>query len=198
MADDETTVDETTTTSGTTATSETGADGKPFDAARAQRTIDALRDELKGHRGTAKERDDLKKKLQEIEDAGKSELERATAKATDEEQRRTAAEQKAAELVLRLTVERTATKLGFHDPDDAYRLLDRRAVETDDEDEPTNVEKLLADLAKQKPHLVKADDTKKAERGTPGTPKPNGKVPTASEKTQEEVSRLRATGRYSV
>jgi hypothetical protein len=176
----------------------TGKDGKPFDAERAQRTIDQLREEVKTGKATAAKLAAAEAKLREIEDANKSETERATARAAEEEQKRIAAEQRAADLVLRLTVERTATKLGFHDPDDAYRLIDRKAVEMDDEGEPTNVEALLKDLAKAKPHLVKADDTKKAERGTPGTPKPNGKAPTGAEKTQEEVNRLRATGRYSV
>lgn len=178
----------------------TGKDGKPFDADRAQRTIDQLRDEVKAGKAAQKELDAAKARLQEIEDAGKSELERATTKATEAEQKVAAAEARAADLTLRLTVERAAGKMGFHDPDDAYRLIDRKAVELDDEGEPTNVEKLLTDLAKAKPHLVKADDGsgKKAEKSPPQTPKPAPNGTSASEREQRDLEGLRATGRYSI
>ena len=181
---------------------QTGKDGKPFDAERAQRTIDQLREEIKGLKANSKELDTAKAKLKEIEDAGKSELERATAKATEEEQKRTAAEQRAADLALQIVVERTAGKMGFHDPDDAYRLIDRRAVEMGEDGEPKNVEALLKKLAESKPHLVKTaeGDEKKppaAQKSPPPTPKPNGKPPTRDELVKEKYEKLKASGTYS-
>jgi hypothetical protein len=180
----------------------TGKDGKPFDAERAQRTIDQLRDEVRAGKATQKELDEARKKLKEIEDAGKSELERATARATEEEQRRTAAEQRAADLALQLTVERAAGKLGFHDPDDAFRLIDRRAVKLSEDGEPENVEELLKALAKAKPHLVKAEGEAKgggtAAKGTPPNPKPgNGKAPTRDDLIAEKKKKLEESGSYA-
>lgn len=176
-----------------------GRDGQPFDADRAQRTIDALRDEIKGLKATTKELDAARARLKEIDDASKSETERLASKASEAESKLTAAEQRAADLALQMTVERAARKLGFIDEDDAYRLIDRRAVELDDDGEPTNVEKLLTDLAKSKPHLVKAegDDGQKngngaATRGVPPTPKPAGKPATHAEIVNEEEKHLRA------
>lgn len=196
---DETTGTETGTTSTDAAAPETGRDGQPFDAARAQRTIDQLRDEVKASKGTKAELEAARKRLQEIEDAGKSELERATAKAAEEEQKRTAAEQRAADLVIRLTVERAAGKLGFHDPDDAYRLLDRSAVALGEDGEPTNVDALLRKLAEAKPHLVKSEvEPKKpaAEKGTPQTPKPTGKPATRDDLIEQSKRELQASGLY--
>lgn len=176
-----------------------GKDGTPFDAQRAQATIDALRNEIKAGKATAKEAETLKARLKEIEDKDKSEVERLAGSAKEASEKLVAAEARAADLALRLTVERAATKAGFHDPDDAYRLIDRRTVELDDAGEPTNVEALLKDLAKAKPHLVKAEDSgkKMADRGTPALPKPASGAP-ANDREQRDLEGLRATGRYAV
>jgi hypothetical protein len=178
-----------------------GKDGQPFDAARAMSTIEALRAEIKSLKGTSKELEAARAKLKEIEDAGKSEAERATTRAAEEEQKRVAAEQRAQDLLIRLSVERAAGKLGFHDTDDAYRLIDRKAVELDDDGEPTNVEKLLADLAKAKPHLVKSEDgekpTRTATRSVPATPKPSGQPQTPQERVKHFEQKLAGSGRYA-
>lgn len=198
MADEQTTVDETTTTTGGTEP-QAGKDGQPFDAARAQRTIDQLRDEVKAGKSTARELDAAKAKLKEIDDAGKSEIERATAKATEEEQKRTAAEDRARDLAIRLSVERAARKLNFIDEDDAYRLIDRKAVEMDDDGEPKNVDALLTALAKAKPHLVKAEGESKqpaAQKGTPTTPKPATGGASRDEHLAKTADVVRASGAY--
>lgn len=178
---------------------ETGSDGKPFDAARAQATIDTLRAEVKAGKATQKQLDDANARLKAIDDAAKTEGEKLAAKATEAEQKLTAATAQLAEERLGRIVERTATKLGFHDPDDAFALLNRSAVELDADGAPTNVEALLTALAKQKPHLVKAEGTPApaAARGTPVTPKPNGKVPTKDEIIATTKDELKASGRYS-
>lgn len=179
----------------------TGRDGTPFDADRAQRTIDAQRDEIKALKAAQKDLAAAQARLKEIDDASKSETERLASKATEAEQKLAAAEQRAADLALRMAVERAARKLNFIDEDDAYRLLDRKAVEMNDDGEPTNVEKLLTDLAKAKPHLVKAEDgdkdAKPRTEKVPSTPKPNGRT-SSSDVVRDEVERMRATGRYTI
>lgn len=180
---------------------ETGKDGQPFDAARAQRTIDQLREEVKAGKGTAKQLEDALARLKAIEDKDKSETERATAAAKDASEKLAAAEARLAEERIGRIVERAASKMGFHDPDDAYRLIDRRAVEMDDDGEPKNVDALLKKLAEAKPHLVKTDDGdgKKAaaQKGTPGTPKPDTKPPTRDQLIEEKKKQLRESGSYS-
>ena len=178
----------------------TGRDGTPFDADRAQRTIDAQRDEIKALKAAQKDLAAAQARLKEIDDASKSETERLASKATEAEQKLAAAEQRAADLALRMAVERAARKLGFIDEDDAYRLLDREAVE-DKDGEPANVEDLLKALAKAKPHLVKAEDgdkdAKPRTEKVPSTPKPNGRT-SSSDVVRDEVERMRATGRYTI
>lgn len=200
MPDDEK-ADETSTTTTTTetaaSTTETGKDGQAFDADRAQRTIQSLRDEVKAAKAARTELEAAKARLKEIEDKDKSETEKLAAKATEASEKLTAAEQRAQSLAIRLAVERAARKLEFIDEDDAFRLIDHRAVEMDDNGDPTNVEALLKDLAKAKPHLVGQSANGKATSSVPGTPKAAGPLP-ANEQTRQEAERLRATGRYSV
>ena len=173
-------------------------DGDDFDKERALATIRKLREKERAGVATQKQLDDALARLKAIEDKDKSETERLAGQAQDASEKLAAAERRAADLALRLTVERTATKLGFHDPDDAFRLLDRKAVAMDDDGDPTNVETLLKDLAKAKPHLVKADGAdKKADRGTPTTPKPNGKALSPEELVEEHTKRLQSTGLFS-
>lgn len=177
----------------------TGRDGKPFDADRAQRLIDQQRDEIKTLKTAQRELDAAKTRLQEIDDASKSETERLASKATVAEQKLAAAEQRANDLTLRLTVERAATRAGFHDPDIAYRLLDRTAVELDEAGEPANVEKLLTALAKASPYLVKAEEGEQKRPGTqavPATPKPAGQA-TRTQQVDEVYRKMQEAGGMS-
>lgn len=199
---DEQKVDETTTASdtGTTGT-EMGPDGQPFDAARAQRAIEAQRAEIRALKAQAKEAEELKKRLQAIEDKDKSEVERLAGTARETSEKLTAAEARAQDLAIRLAVERAARKLNFIDEDDAFRLIDRSAVETDDTGDPTNVDALLKDLAKAKPHLVKAeaDDPKDKRPGTvpvPSTPKPTSRPTGRQEDVDQRARVLQSSGAY--
>lgn len=56
--------------------------------------------------------------------------------------------------IVRYEVERQASKLGIIDPDAAARLLDPAELEYDDDGLPTNSEKLLKDLIKNKSYLA--------------------------------------------
>jgi hypothetical protein len=179
----------------------TGKDGKPFDADRAQRLIDQQRDEIKALKATSKELADARARLKEIEDKDKSEVERLAGSAKEASEKLTAAEARAQDLAIRLSVERAARKLNFIDEDDAYRLLDRKAVEMDEGGEPTNVEKLLADLAKAKPHLIQVEGEaqKTGAAATQKVPhaRPNGKPPTRDELVAEHQKQQAATGLFS-
>ena len=62
-----------------------------------------------------------------------------------------------------------ARKLGFRDPDLAHQLLNAAEVEYDESGTPRNVERLLADRAKQYPYLINGtSDYGGGPRGTPG------------------------------
>jgi DNA repair exonuclease SbcCD ATPase subunit len=199
MADEEQ-VDETTTPDDGAGT-ETGQ-GDDFDKDRALATIRKLRESEKAAKAQAKELEDLKARLREIDDKDKSEIEKQAARAQEATAKLTAAEQRAADLALQMAVERAARKLGFIDEDDAYRLIDRRAVETDDAGAPTNVDDLLKALARAKPHLVGDADggTKNgngtATRAVPNTPRPAARTGSRDQAIQESQKELRANPRY--
>jgi hypothetical protein len=108
----------------------------------------------------------------------------------------TAAEQRSQDLAIRLAVERAARKLNFIDEDDAFRLIERSAVEMDAGGDPQNVEALLKDLAKAKPHLVKSDNGNGGTRSVPATGKP-GPPAGRSEDVAARVEKLKASGAYS-
>lgn len=119
----------------------------------------ALGARLHAERSKYADYDDLKGKAAEFDklaDAQKTELQRATDEAT-------AAKQQAQELGLKLldqslrnAVVTGAVGKGIVDPDAAYALLDRSAVQYDDNGNATNVGDLLDALVKAKPYLVGA------------------------------------------
>jgi small-conductance mechanosensitive channel len=104
---------------------------------------------------------EYRNRLRELEGKVKAEEE---AKMTEQEklQRRLAElERKEAEYqqvlqarTLEYEVKLQASKLGVVDPDAAYRLLDVKQIEFDDDGKPTNLEKVLKDLVAKKPYLV--------------------------------------------
>jgi len=149
---------ETTQTSpqaGTTDTSPTAGAG---DVSQGQepRTFDAdyvskLRAEAAAHR---KEASELKSKVKEFEDAKLSETERLTKAAQEAQDLARTASEKASQRITRALLIAEASTLGFADPADATALIDARSIERDEDGEPTNLEKLLGDLAKAKPYLL--------------------------------------------
>lgn len=170
-----------------------------FDKERALALIKRLRQTEKDGKAAKKELDAAQKRLKEIDDAGKSDLDKATTRAADLEKERDAALERATTLVLRLTVERAAGKMGFHDPDDAFRLLDRKAITMDDDGEPTNVDDLLKDLAKKKPHLVKESDDGGSggdKKNLPATGKAGGKPNNLAEAEKKDRETVAASPAY--
>lgn len=133
----------------------------------------ALKKEREGNRAGSKQSRKLErelkvaqKKLQDIEDADKTEAEKAAKRAE-------AAETKSAKLALRLRtqavdqlIEREARALGFKDVDDALSLIKRDGIEVDqDEDDPADikvdaksVKAAVKALADKKKHLIGDDE----------------------------------------
>jgi hypothetical protein len=171
-------------------------DGDDFDKDRALATIRKLREAEREGKATKKQLDDALGRLKAIEDKDKSETERAAATAKEATEKLTAAEQRSQDLAIRLAVERAARKLNFIDEDDAFRLIERSAVEMDAGGDPQNVEALLKDLAKAKPHLVKSDNGNGGTRSVPATGKP-GPPAGRSEDVAARVEKLKASGAYS-
>jgi hypothetical protein len=90
------------------------------------------------------------------QDAKLSEVERLQKQLAKAEADKAAAEEQRKEQVLRTAVIGTAARLGFRDPEDAYRLLRPSEVEYDDTGEPSNIKPLLETMLKAKDYLVGA------------------------------------------
>lgn len=174
-------------------------DDEDFDKDRALATIRTLREKEKQGKATARELEAAQAKLRELEDRDKSEVERATAKATETEQKLTAAQTKLRDMAIRVAVAETASAAGVA-PENvkaAIRLLDASALEFDDDGEPKNVEAALKALVKEYPMLAPATggDGKTATKSTPATPKPAG-TPNREDLVKKTEQELAGSGRY--
>lgn len=179
-------------------------DDEEFDKERALATIRKLRGVEKASKAQAKELKKLQSALKAYEDKDKSEVEKLTGEAKTATEQLTAAQTRAQDLAVQLFVERAARKLGFIDEDDAYRLIDRKAIEFDDDGDldTDQVESLLKDLAKAKPHLIRESGSgsgsgssggeggeKKKSLPATGRPAKNGSaVDEAVKKSREQVA----------
>lgn len=113
---------------------------------------------LKRERDKTGDVEDLRKKaakLDELEAANRSEVEKLTSQLTEATQRAESAEAKAKSTLTRSAITAAAVKANFIDPTDAHRFIDADEIEFDGE-EPKNIDALLKALAKAKPHLVTA------------------------------------------
>lgn len=109
-----------------------------------------------------KARVELEKKLKEIDDAKKDELTKATERADELEKTVQQRDKDIAELRLQNAFLTAETGITWHDPADALALAERQGylAEVVAEDGKVDQGKLkvkLKELAKAKPHLVKAD-----------------------------------------
>lgn len=116
----------------------------------------SARSSIATQRELQKKIDAYEREKQEAEDAKKDELTKAQEAAAKEKQRADDAEAKHRQAILRFEIARHATALGFHDPEDAYLMLDTAKVKYSEQGEPEGVDQLVKDLATAKPHLVKA------------------------------------------
>ncbi len=163
---------------------------KPFDDAY-------VRDLRKENATYRKQAEEAQARLKEIDDAQKSELQKATERAEAAERRADEAQTAHRDALIRSAVLVQAGQLGYADPEDAYPLLLARGerVETNEQGEPTNVKKLLEDLLKAKPHLAKAGTP--GTTAVPGTPRQNGVAPTREQLINDKTEKLKASGSYS-
>jgi hypothetical protein len=121
-------------------------------AARLERENAELRRENAGHRTklTAAER-----AAAQAAQAGMTELERAQADAAEQKRLNTELTERLQNQAVQAATVAAATKLNFRNPELAYRLLDRSAIEFNDKGEARNVEHLLREIATADPYLLK-------------------------------------------
>lgn len=147
---------------------DSGAADDDFDKERALHTIRTLREAEKQGKQAAKERDALAARLKEIEDAEKTDLERAQARVAELEAKETGWETERRDTMLRLAAHALKDELGVADVDLALAALDRSAIEYTDAGEPSNLKEQLEQLLERKPIL-------KAQQGNGGgAPNLNG------------------------
>lgn len=183
-------------------------DDEPFDKERALATIRKLRENERATKAQLKEMDELRTKLQEFENAGKSEVERKDAEIAQVREKATAAEQRAAELeqryqgaLIRAAIEREAHKQGAVDAEAVYALVDRSALQIEDDGTVKGADKAVETLLKAKTYLVGTGGSGSGSSGTrdiPPTQRSNvGGSARADDLIAQKAQRLAASGRYA-
>lgn len=104
-------------------------------------------------------------RLTELEQANQTELEKAQARAVELEQKATDASARAQEALLRSAVVSEAARKNVVDPEAAFALLDRAALELDADGAPTNIADAMDALLKNKPYLAGGKATGAADQG---------------------------------
>jgi hypothetical protein len=94
------------------------------------------------------------RKARERDESEKTELQKAQEKAAQLEKERESWVSKQKETAAQYDVALKAAKLGIVDPDAAWKLLDKSALEYGADDKPNNTEPLLQALLKDKPYLA--------------------------------------------
>lgn len=124
-----------------------------------QADIDRIvKERLERQRQQFADYDDLRQKaakLDELEDAQKSELEKLQERLAQEQKAREQLAAQHKEALVRMTVERLAAAQGFLDPSDAYRMLDVQSLSVNDAGEVEGAAEALKQLAEQKPYLLR-------------------------------------------
>lgn len=129
----------------------------------------ALQKERDAAAAARKESEKLAKQLKAYEDRDKTDSEKKDGRIAELERELETARASQREANLRVEAIETAGKLGFRDPDLAYRLV-KSDVDFADDGTPRNLEKLLGDAAKTHPYLVAVKgggDTGLGPRGAP-------------------------------
>ncbi len=134
-----------------------------------ERIIADLRKENAGHRTKLKSFEDAEKQRQEAELSEKEKLEKRLAEAQREREQTLT---RAQERITASEIRAAAADLGFADPQDAARLLDRSELEFDEDGTPKNARALLEKLAKAKPYLLKQQAGQQTQRTSGGATNP--------------------------
>lgn len=135
----------------------TPAPEKTFTQAELEQHI---ADRLKRERDKYKDYPDLKAaadELAKIKESQLSETEKLQKRLAELEQARAAAETQARETLIKSAIVAAAARLNFVDPEDAYSLVNKAAVEFEN-GQPANVEKLVKDLAESRKYLIKSSN----------------------------------------
>jgi hypothetical protein len=172
---------------------------EPFDAERARRTIEAQREEERKLKAKLKELEPLAARARELEDAQRTDLEKAQAKADALQAQLDAANARATDALIRAAVEREAHAQGA-DPraierGTIARLVDTSGIEWADDGTPKGADKAVKALLEAEPYLKAPAHNGGA--AVPGTPRANGNQ-TRGDLVRQETEQLRASGRYSV
>ena len=117
-----------------------------------------VRDRLAREQQKFADYEDIKAKaarLDEIEEANKSELEKARSAAEKAEAERDAAKAEAAQVRLKSAVIARASGMNFIDPEDAFALLPKDGLSLSADGSVEGLEDGLKALAEAKPHLLK-------------------------------------------
>lgn len=96
----------------------------------------------------------LVKLNKEREEAEKSELQKAQERAKELEKQLAASAELQKNMATLADITAKAAKLGIVDPDAAFKLLDKGAIEYDDDGKPKNTEALLVAMLKERPYLA--------------------------------------------
>lgn len=112
-------------------------------------------------------------KLKELDDAGKTEVERLTSRVQELEGSTGTADQTIRSLRLQLAVVNTAAEVGVRDTETALALIDKDQIKWDDDGnvDTRTVTKALADLVARKPFLAggRSIDAGAGAAGSPGS-----------------------------
>lgn len=163
--------------------------GKPAKSFTQDDVNAIVRREIERERAKIGDLDDLKRKAGEFDkltDAQKSEAQKFAEKTSSLERDVADRDRTIQEMRIQGSVATAAAKLNFHDPDDAWKLIDLANVDFDADGAAKNVDKVLEALAKAKPHLVRNG-------GRPGSFDGGSRTPAADEDMNTKIRR--AAGR---
>lgn len=160
----------------------------------SQADIDRIvRDRLNRQKAQFADYDELKTRaarLDEIEAAQKTELEKAQEKLQQFEKQAADATQLAADNALRAAVISEAARKNVVDPDAVLALLDKSLLELDDSGAPKNLSDAIDSLLQAKPYLAGTRPTGSADLGARGSSEPG-------QLSREDISALSAAGKHA-
>jgi hypothetical protein len=127
----------------------------------SQEYVEGLRGEAKGYRlklrESERQTEDLRTKLQEHEDAGKSEVQRLTDDKTRLERALADRDKEMADIIINTEIRVAASAAGAINVDDVVALLDRSEISHQD-GKVVGVDRAIKKLVKEKPYLVKSEE----------------------------------------
>ena len=120
-----------------------------------------ITDRLKREREKHADYDQLKAaadELAKIKESQLSETEKLTKRLAELEAAKSQAETRARETLIESAIISAAARLNFNDPSDAYNLVNRAAIEFDENGKPTNADDLVKTLAESRKYLIKSSN----------------------------------------